>query len=1018
MLLFLRRCLVICACLGWLIAAVRADAPPLVAPTEALTPAEQQKLFHLPPGFEIQLFAHEPELHKPMNITFDSAGRLWVTDTLEYPYPAAEGATPRDSVKILVDRDTDGRADNVSTFVDGLNIPLGVMPIRGGVIVYGIPSVMRCTDTDNDGKADTRETLYAGFGYRDTHGMVNSFTRGLDGWLYACHGFANDSATQGSDGHQIKMNSGNTFRMRMDGSRVEQITHGQVNPFGMTFDPLGNMYTADCHTLPVYMLLRGAYYPSFGKAHDGLGFGPTMIKHDHGSTGIGGIVYYAAEHFPPEYRDTLFIGNPVTGRVNHDKLAAHGSTFEAIEQPDFVTCDDPWFRPVNLQVGPDGALYIADFYNRIIGHYEVPLTHPGRDRERGRIWRVVYTGRGVSDPPKTPPARVATLASEASLDQLLEMLDDDNLVQRTLATHEIVDRIGVSAIGGLQKLLVLADSTTHQRVHAMWALERLAGLNDTLLAKLAADNDRAVRTHVMKLLAERSWESSSLVAAALTDADPFVRRAAADALARHPLASNVQPLLTLWRQTVPADTHLIHTARMALRDQLQMPGVYGQLQQIAGDDRDSLDRLADVSLGVPTEAAAAFILSQLSSDTLAPRREELVHHTARYLAEERLADLYRLALGLQELPLDQQVGVVRSLGRGVQERGATLPGDVVDWVKQVAETLLSADNEGQARQGIELARDLRLPLFDQLASAAGRESRFAQLRPAALDACVANDASRAQALVASILTEPAEPIDLRQHAARTLAAINTDESRARLLAHLQAAPERLAVEIAAALAESSQGGEGLLAAVSEGKASARLLQETNVVTRLKSRNLPDFEARLAKLTAGLPPRDQRINELIAQRSQLMAGGQPEVVRGAEVFAKHCANCHRIGEQGAKIGPNLDGVGIRGADRLLEDILDPSRNVDQAFRTTQIVTIDGRIVTGLALREEGEIVVLADGQGKELRVPKEEIDERVESQISLMPSNVPDLVNEADFVHLVGYLLSQKAKPAADCAVSE
>ena len=122
------------------------------------------------------------------------------------------------------------------------------------------------------------------------------------------------------------MNSGNTFRMRIDGSHLEYFTHGQVNPFGLAFDPLGNLYSADCHTMPIYMLLRGAYYPSFGKAHDGLGFGPTMIGHSHGSTGIGGIAYYAAEQFPPEYRDTILIGNPVTGRVNHDRLAAHGST--------------------------------------------------------------------------------------------------------------------------------------------------------------------------------------------------------------------------------------------------------------------------------------------------------------------------------------------------------------------------------------------------------------------------------------------------------------------------------------------------------------------------------------------------------------------------------------------------------------------------------------------------------------------------------------------------------------------
>jgi putative membrane-bound dehydrogenase-like protein len=226
-------------------------AQPTVALSEALSPGEQLQKFHLPPGFEIQLFASEPAIHKPINMTFDSQGRLFVTDTLEYPYPAQEGTVPRDTVKILVDRNFDGTADDITTFVDGLNIPLGVMPIPRGAIVYGIPSIFRCLDTDGDGKTDTREVLYGDFGHRDTHGMVNSFTRGLDGWLYACHGFSNTSSPQGSDGRAITMNSGNTFRMRLDGSRLETFTRGQVNPFGLAFDPLGNLFSADCHTMPI-----------------------------------------------------------------------------------------------------------------------------------------------------------------------------------------------------------------------------------------------------------------------------------------------------------------------------------------------------------------------------------------------------------------------------------------------------------------------------------------------------------------------------------------------------------------------------------------------------------------------------------------------------------------------------------------------------------------------------------------------------------------------------------------------
>ena len=383
--------------------------PPDVAPTDPLPPDKERQAFHLPPGFEVQLVAAEPDIHKPLNLAFDARGRLWVTDTVEYPFPAKDGSAARDTVKILEDFDANGRARKVTTFADGLNIPIGVLPLPDArsALVFSIPNIYRLSDTDGDGKADKRELLYGTFGSVDTHGMTNSFTWGFDGWVYATHGFRNDSTVKGANGAAVTMNSGNTYRMRADGSHVEQFTWGQVNPFGMALDPLGNLYTADCHSRPIYHLLRGAYYPSFAKGHDGLGFGPEMMRHSHHSTAIAGIAWYAADQFPPEYRGTVFVGNVVTNRINHDRLEWRGSSPWAVEQPDFLTSDDPWFRPVDIKLGPDGALYVADFYNRIIGHYEVPLTHPGRDRERGRVWRIVWKGTAADARPPPPPSPTA-----------------------------------------------------------------------------------------------------------------------------------------------------------------------------------------------------------------------------------------------------------------------------------------------------------------------------------------------------------------------------------------------------------------------------------------------------------------------------------------------------------------------------------------------------------------------------------------------------------------------------------
>jgi putative membrane-bound dehydrogenase-like protein len=277
-------------CLFSVHAAEQQYPPSLVAPTEALTPDEQRQKFHLPEGFVIELVASEPEIHKPMNLAFDAHGRLYVTSSLEYPFPVKAGSPSRDTLHVLSDSDGDGRYDHTTQIVSGLNIPIGVTPVADGAIYYSIPNIYRWTgDVDAPGEEPSK-LLYGTFGFRDTHGMANSFTPWLDGWIYACHGFSNTSQVKGGDEKTFSMQSGNTFRMRADGSHAEQNTHGQVNPFGLAFDPLGNLYSADCHTMPIYQLLRGAYYPSFGKPLDGLGFGPTRIGHDHGSTGIAGVV--------------------------------------------------------------------------------------------------------------------------------------------------------------------------------------------------------------------------------------------------------------------------------------------------------------------------------------------------------------------------------------------------------------------------------------------------------------------------------------------------------------------------------------------------------------------------------------------------------------------------------------------------------------------------------------------------------------------------------------------------------
>jgi len=988
---------------------------PNIAKTQPRTPAEEQKCLHVPPGFEVELVASEPAIHKPINLNFDAKGRLWVTESVEYPYQAPKDRTPRDAVKIIESTKNDGVFDKVRTFADELNIPIGVLPVKDGAIVYTIPNIVHLIDSDGKDKADKRETLYGlqfqpGGSPRDTHGMTGSFTWGFDGWVYAHHGFSNTSTIKASDGSTITMNSGNTYRFRPDGSHVEQFTWGQVNPFGLAFDPLGNLFSADCHTKPIMQLLRGGYYDSFGKPHDGLGYVPEICGPYPDSTAVCGIAYYAATEFPANYFDTAFIGDVVTNHIVNYRFENHGSTRKAVRLPDFLKSDDPWFRPVDIKLGPDGALYVADFYNRIIGHYEVPLNHPGRDRDRGRIWRIVYRGTDKDNPNK--PVMPRTDWTTIGVDELVKDLAHPNLAVRTIATNQLVERGGKQGLAAVGQIMN-PDSPAIQRIHGLWALERMGGLSDGMLAAATQDKEPGVRAHAMRVLSERkeltAAQQQTLVAA-LKDVDGFVQRGAADALGRHPAAANLRPLLDACH-AVKDDSLLLHTLRMALRDQLLANTAWQQLPSpLSEADQRSV---ANVTLGIRSPAAAAFLIQHL------PRFPEpgavqirYVHHATRYAAPEMQPMLLDFARKEKPDDLRHQAGLFRAIQQGTQERGAPLAAEARQWAEPLAGKLLAAPHNDLQMLGIDLASNLKLASAQEpLAAMVGRRDLKEDQRRAAAAALMAIDAKAHVASFGKLVSDAAESANLRDQLAGLLAGSNLAESRAELIKALPTAPARLQTILATGLAGSPQGIEQLLDAITAGKASARLLLERPVQSRLETAKLPDLKERVAKLTKGLPAADEKLNELIKKRrgSFVAAGKAVDIEAGAKIFEKSCANCHSLGGKGAKVGPQLDGIGARGLDRLLEDIIDPSRNVDQQFRATTLSLKNGQIVTGLVLREEGEIVVIADQQGKEVRVPKDQIDERIVSQLSPMPANLADQIAEADFNHLLAFLLAQRPK---------
>ncbi len=1092
-----------------------------------------------------------------MNMAFDEKGRLWVTVTKEYPFPVPVDQKGRDAIKILEDTDGDGRADKITTFVEGLNIPTGIAPYQGGAVAWSIPNIWHFPDKNGDGHADDWERLFGPLGWeRDTHGMNSSFTRGFDGWVYATHGFNNNTTMRGRDGHEIKMNSGNSYRFRFDGSRVEQFTWGQVNPFGLCFDPLGNLYSADCHSEPVYALLRGAYYPSFGKPHDGLGFGPSMIFHEHGSTAISGIIYYSDATWPEEFRDNVFTGNVMTSRIDRDAVRFLGTSPTAQDRPAFLVSDDPWFRPVNLLYGPDGALYIADFYNRIIGHYEVPLPHPGRDRTSGRIWRVAYASDKTEAPKKFDLSR-------SELAELIDEMGSPNITRRMLAMNQVVDRIGSAAVEPLKKILAKGDQDPLRKIHSLWALYQLRSLDEGLLVGAAHDRTPAVRVHAMRILSETPSLSKPLhdaLVAGLRDSDPLVQRCAADALGQHPAGENIAPLLELRARVPSGDTHLLHVVRMALRNQLVPEENFAQLP--ARLSPGQIRHIADVAVAIPSVAAGKFLLAHLKE--AAADRDGMINvlrHATRYAPEEETDRLAAFTREQFRAELDFQWELFHSIQEGAAQRGTkprpalrdwgvTLAGELLDSADPAAQAwsnipvdekainpwayekrncadgkrgvlLLSSFPRGETQTGVlrskafpiprqltfylagqsgipgradpirnffrlrdaqtgevlaetpvprndiaqkytwELARhgDRRayleavdgdsqvsyawlafgriepavapMPVIDpsaiqkrqQAAVEIVRSLQVASLTPRIVElvACRACDAGTrslaAQALLtldkagsvarlAELVKNQQEPEIFREKITEALAAAEAWEP---VLESLVTAPWRLQVKIAAALVSTKPGAEVCLKAIENGRLSPQVLLERTVRQKLDATNPTGLKERVERLTRGLTPLDQKLQARIDQRRKEFDPAHASAERGALVFKKTCAVCHQLKGEGAVIGPQLDGIGNRGLERVMEDVLDPSRNVDRAFRVQTFILKDGDVTSGLPRREEGELQIVADSTGKEISIAKKDIQERRDSESSLMPDNLGELLPIEEFNDLIAFLLAQRAR---------
>jgi putative heme-binding domain-containing protein len=992
--------------------------------TDYQTPEEEMAGFHLPPGFEINLYASEPDITKPINMEFDDKGRLWVTHSIEYPYEASTGSGT-DKITILEDTDGDGKADKFTDFASDLNIPIGIMPVKGGAIAYSIPNICFFEDKDGDDRYDERKVLLGPFGHEDTHGMINNFMRGLDGWIHASHGFRNTSHIAGADGDSIHMTSGNTFRFKIDGSRVEQTTYGRVNPFGYAVDDLGYIYSADCHSMPIYQIINQGDYPHFGKKAPGLGFGPQMMDYQIGSTALSGLEYYNGLDFPEEYRNSFYSGDVVACRVSRNSVEYVGSTPQAIREKDFLVSEDPWFRPVDIKIGPDGALYIADFYNRIIGHYEVPLDHPGRDRKSGRIWRITYQG-DASDKVDW---------SQATIDQLIEGLGSEVFHHRMLATDRLVDFEGEKAIAPLKAILADPKAAPKQKVHALWALKRMDALTFAELRHAAESESQEVRVHTYRVLAEYpelDAEKANLAINGIQYPDPHTQRAAADVMVKHASVLNVNFLISEIQKTPDSDSHLKYTLLIGLRDHLKNPEI---LQSAIGRDWQNSEKLVlmDAMTDVPSQKASEFIFSNLKElEVSHDRMLVYMGHVGRFAPESQLGQVISFIQEKFDGDPAGQYALYQSIQTGIGQRGGNPNSSAMkNWALSFAGGFLEnldqkptpvadkpsahADEEYEffeevARQQIfaaQLASENKLSAYesglrDLLAADWAKNRPRAMAAKALLDINPNGNKER----VESILLDSDADLGLRQEIARNIGNSSYSGTQAMLFEALPTAPSGLQVAIASVLVNSNPGRNQLLKLAKDGDVSPRILLDRGVNEQLWAKMSPAQSKEYEALTGGMESVLEERQQLIDARLARFVP-KPDLENGKAMFINTCTICHQIEGDGGIIGPQLDGIGNWGRRALTEKILDPNRNISQAFKTYTVTLKDGKVQSGLFRRDEGELEVYADASGQEFTVAKDQIQEKKVSQYTLMPDNFGQSISEEDFDDLIAYLLTQK-----------
>lgn len=554
------------------------DEPKTSLYQEPLPVAETQKHFQVRPGFELQLFASEPDITRPMAMNWDERGRLWVVETMDFPNEKQPLWKGNDRIKILEDTNHDGRADKFTVFAENLSVPTGIVHVNGGVVVAAAPEFLFLKDTTGDDRADVFEVIMDGWGVRDTHGGPGNLHYGYDNWLWGSKGF--DQYVR-REGDSVTSYPSGVYRFTADGKKFEHIMNFSGNMFGYglneAFDVFGSSannehsayvvipsrYFKEANALPGERMFSGSNALSGGRKKLDSHYAvrpndeyPRQVDVVGGFTATTGHMFYTARAFPREYWNSAALVNEPTAHLVHwAKISPSGSIYEERDGWNIVATDDQWFFPVQTEVGPDGAVWILDFHQIIVQHfgYSEGVTSgkgaayetPYRNSSYGRIYRLVWKGAKPYEP---------IALSKERPKQLVETLKHDNMFWRLKAQQLLVERNETDVLGRLCK--IASDPSVDEIglnapvLHALWTMHGLGALDGSnaraLETAVGALKHRsgAVRKNALRVLPRTEAMLEEIVASGvLYDGDPQVRLAALLALMDYPPSRRIGALI-------------------------------------------------------------------------------------------------------------------------------------------------------------------------------------------------------------------------------------------------------------------------------------------------------------------------------------------------------------------------------------------------------------------------------------------------------------------------------------------